>query len=114
VWAQGMTVLLGLWLLASPDLMEYGGPARINNQIVGVWMATFGMIAISECMREVRWVNAMLGVWLVAAPFVLNYPDERALGSIVAGVAGIVLAAVRSPLSDRFGGGWSALWKETE
>ena len=114
MWAQGMTVLLGLWLLASPDFMGYGGPARINNQIVGVWMATFGMIAISECMRAVRWANATLGVWLVAAPFALNYPDEGALGSIFAGVAGIVLAVVRSPLADRFGGGWSALWKETE
>ena len=73
MWAQGMVVLLGIWLLASPDIMGYGGYARVNNQVVGVWMAAFGMIAISECLRAVRWANVALGVWLILAPFVLDY-----------------------------------------
>ncbi|MGZ8422446.1 MAG: SPW repeat domain-containing protein [Nitrospira sp.] len=110
MWAQSILILIGVWLMASPDVMGYGGPARANNQIVGVWMATFGMIAMSECTRAMRWVNLVLGTWLVMAPFWLDYPDERAFGSIALGVASVLLALVRSPISERFGGGWSALW----
>jgi hypothetical protein len=114
VWAQGIIAILGVWLLASPEIMEYGGQARVNNQVVGVWMATFGMIALSESMRAMRWATLALGMWLVCAPFALDYPDERASGSIVAGIAAMGLASVRGKLSERFGGGWSELWKQSE
>ncbi|MGZ8383271.1 MAG: SPW repeat domain-containing protein [Nitrospira sp.] len=69
MWPQSILILIGVWLMASPDVMGYGGSARANNQIVGVWMATFGMIAMSECTRAMRWVNLVLGTWLVMAPF---------------------------------------------
>lgn len=111
MWASALTILLGIWLAASPDIMGYGGHARVSNQLVGVWMATFGTIAISECMRSVRWVNLLLGVWLVVAPFILSYPDERACGSIAVGLAAISLALVRGTVSERFGGGWTSLWR---
>lgn len=111
MWAPAMTVLLGVWLAASPDIMGYGGHARVSNQLVGVWTAAFGAIAISECMRAVRWANLALGVWLVSAPFFLLYPDERACGSIAVGIAAIALAFVRGTLSERFGGGWRSLWR---
>jgi hypothetical protein len=114
VWAQAIIAILGVWLLVSPEVMGYGGQARVNNQAVGVWMAAFGMIALSESMRAVRWVNLALVIWLVSAPFVLDYPDERASGSIIAGIAAMGLASVRGKLSERFGGGWSELWKQAE
>ena len=114
MWAQGIIAILGIWLLASPDLIGYGGQPRVNNQIVGAWMATFSMVAISECLRAVRWVTLVLGIWLVSAPVVLDYPDERVFGSIAAGSTTILLALVRGTLSERFGGGWSALWRNAE
>ncbi len=114
MWAHGMTAVLGIWLLVSPDLLGYGGQPRVNNQIVGAWMATLGMIAISECMREVRWVNLVLGLWLMSAPVILDYSHEWAFGSIAAGIIAILLALVRGTLSERFGGGWMVLWKHAE
>ena len=81
MWPPAVTGMLGVWLAAAPDVMGYGGHARLSNQFVGVWMATFGAIAMSECLRAVQWANLALGVWLVAAPFLLEYPDERACGS---------------------------------
>ncbi|MBA2487006.1 MAG: SPW repeat protein [Nitrospira sp.] len=114
MWAHGMTAVLGIWLLASPDLLGYGGQPRVNNQIVGAWMATLGMIAISECMREVRWVNLVLGLWLMSAPVILDYSNEWAFGSLAAGIIAILLALVRGTLSERFGGGWMVLWKHAE
>lgn len=114
MWAPAVTSMMGVWLAAAPDVMGYGGHARLSNQLVGVWMATFGAIAISECLRAVQWANLALGVWLVAAPFILEYPDERACGSIVVGIAAISLALVRAPLRERFGGGWTSLWRQAE
>lgn len=114
MWSHGIVVILGIWLLASPDIMDYGGQARTNNQVVSVWMATFGMIAVSESTRAVRWVNLALGIWLVIAPFILDYPDERAVGSIVVGIIAMGLASLRGTLSERFGGGWTELWRQAE
>jgi hypothetical protein len=111
MWAQGLLAMLGVWLLAAPDVLDYGGAARINNHVVGAWMATFGVIAMSECVREVRWVNLVLGVWLCCGPLVLAYPIERVWESIVVGVSAIALALVRGTLIERLGGGWTALWR---
>ncbi len=83
----------------------------MNNQIVGAWIITFGLIAVSESVRAVRWGNAALGVWLIGAPFILDYPDERAIGSIALGVGIVALSCIRGNLSNRFGGGWRVLWR---
>ncbi len=114
MWALSITIVLGIWLAAAPDILGYGGLARANNQVVGVLLASFGMVALSECMRALRWANLILGLWLVVAPFVLDYRDERAVGSLAVGIAATVLAFVRGSLSERFGGGWSVLWKGAE
>lgn len=113
MWAQGITIVLGIWLVASPDFMGYGGPARVNNQIIGIWMAALSMVAISECLRAVRWANFVLGVWLILAPFVLDYLDGVASGSLVMGLAVMFLALIRGRISERFDGGWSVLWQKT-
>ncbi len=111
MWPHVATSVIGFWLLASPDLLEYAGTARMNNQIVGAWLATFGLIAASESVRALRWVNVALGTWLLVAPFLLDYPDERACGSLVGGMAAIALSSIHGPSSERVGGGWTALWK---
>ncbi|MBA3754128.1 MAG: hypothetical protein H0X01_08345, partial [Nitrospira sp.] len=59
-------------------------------------------------------VNLVLGLWLVSAPVVLDYSNERAFGSIAAGITATLLALVRGTLSERFGGGWTALWRQAE
>ena len=79
MWPPAVTGMLGVWLAAAPDVMGYGGHARLSNQFVGVWMAAFG-----------------------------------AIGSLVAGIAAISLALVRAPLRERFGGGWTSLWRQAE
>ena len=114
MWAPALTSMLGVWLTAAPDVMGYGGHARLSNQLVGVWMATFGVIAMSECLRALQWVDLALGVWLISAPFLLDYSDERACGSLVVGIAAISLTFVRTPVRERFGGGWTSLLKKAE
>ena len=33
--AQLINAMLGIWLMAAPTILGYGGPARPNHQIVG-------------------------------------------------------------------------------
>lgn len=111
MWPHFLTAVIGVWLLASPDILGYSGSAQVNNQMVGAWIITFGLIAMSESVRAVRWGNTALGAWLICAPFILEYPDERAWGSIASGLGTIALSCIRGPLSNRFGGGWRILWR---
>jgi hypothetical protein len=112
MWPHFLTAVIGVWLLASPGILGYTGSAQVNNQIVGAWIATFGLIAMAESVRAVRWANVVLGAWLICAPFMLEYADERAIGSIAMGLGTIALSCIRGTLSNRFGGGWSVLWHE--
>ncbi len=111
MWPHVLTAVIGVWLLASPDLLGYTGSAQVNNQIAGAWITTFGLIAMSESVRAVRWANAALGAWLLCAPFILEYPDERAIGSIALGLGVLALSCIRGTLVNRFGGGWTVLWR---
>lgn len=111
MWPHFLAAIIGVWLLASPDALGYTGSAQVNNQIVGAWITTFGLIAMSEAVRAVRWGNVALGAWLIGAPFILNYPHESTIGSIVIGLATIALSCIRGTLMNRFGGGWSVLWR---
>ena len=111
MWPHFLAAVIGVWLLASPEILGYRGSAQVNNQVVGAWISTLGLIATAEAVRAVRWGNVVLGTWLICAPFMLDYPDERAIGSIAIGLATIALSCIRGPLTNRFGGGWSVLWR---
>ncbi len=114
MWAHGTIAVIGMWLLAAPDLLGYDGPPRLNHQICGAWIATFGMVAMSESVRGVRWVNVGLGLWLVMAPLIWSYPSEQILANTIAGLTVMALACVRGTISERFGEGWRALWSSPE
>jgi hypothetical protein len=112
VWAHLLTAVLGMWLTASPDIFGQPDPGRSNNHVAGPLVAALALIAAFEVTRPVRWLNVVLGVWLVLAPWVLGYGGwGDLLHSTVVGAAVAVLALVRGRVTDRFGGGWSALWR---
>jgi hypothetical protein len=114
MYAQLAVFLLGVWLTAAPGVLGLSDPARANFHIAGPLVAMFALTAASQATRPVRWVNLPLGAWLVAAPWVLGYaawPETAWSVAVGLGVAG--LAAVRGTVTERFGGGWPALWRKT-
>jgi general stress protein CsbA len=111
MWQQIVSLLLGLWLMAAPAVFGYGDPVRTNNHIVGPLVAAVATIAISEVTRPVRWVNVALGIWLLMAPWALGYGSTSAwVQSLVIGAALALLSTARGTITQRFGGGWPALW----
>jgi hypothetical protein len=111
MFPQIINTALGIWLMAAPAVLQYGRPASTNDHIVGPLVATFACIAIWEATRPVRWLNLPLGLWLMIAPLALGHPPAGMLNSVLCGIAIAALSCVGSDVTQRFGGGWSALWR---
>jgi hypothetical protein len=113
MWPQLLNTALGLWLMAAPAVLGYGRPASTNDYIIGPLVATFACIAIWEATRPVRWINLPLGLWLIAAPLLLDTSQAGALNSVLCGIAIAVCSCLGGVVRRRFGGGWTALWRDS-
>lgn len=111
MWSRLLSSALGIWLMAAPAVLGYGGNAAIVDRIVGPLAASAAIIAIAEVTRPVRWANTVLGAWLVAAPWVLGYSGVATSNSAIVGSLLVACSLVRGKINDRFGGGWSVLWR---
>jgi hypothetical protein len=109
--SQIVSLIAGLWLMATPGVLGYGRPLATSDHIVGPLVATFACIAIWEATRSLRWVNVPLGVWIVVAPLLLGGPPQGLLNGIVCGVTIAFLATRGREIHHQFDGGWSTLWR---
>lgn len=114
MWAQIINVILGLWVMASPGILNYPSVAATdNNHIVGPVIVTFAFTAIWEATRSVGKWNIPLGLWLVVAPWLLPFEHTSPIiNNMAAGVLIAALATVRGKVEQNFGGGWSSLFKK--
>lgn len=75
--ASGLNLLLGIWLIVAPWVLDYSDvTAAVWNQVtVGIVVAVLALarVAAPRQFASLSWVNAVLGAWLVIAPFVLAY-----------------------------------------
>lgn len=107
--AQIVNVLVGLWLMAAPAVLGYGGAARANDLIVGPIAATFAWVAINQATRPCRWVVVALRAWMLVASFVLGAGGAARWNGLLSGAAMLGLGLVRGRVSARMGGGWRAV-----
>jgi hypothetical protein len=115
MWAQLINAMLGIWLMAAPTILGYGGPARTNSHIVGPLAVSCAVIALWEVTRPVRWGNLALGLWLLVAPWVFTDTWGALFNSSLVGLLLMAFALVRGTVEpQRFGGGWSALWRAAQ
>jgi hypothetical protein len=115
MWAQIIGAALGLWLMAAPDMLGYGGIAADNDHVVGPLAVSFAVIAIWQVTRPARWLNLFLGAWLVIAPWVLGHERGALINSMITGLLLMAFAAVRGKAeAHRYGGGWSVLWSSRD
>jgi hypothetical protein len=108
---QLINVVLGLWTMAAPALLSYGRPAAANDYVVGPLVATFACIALWEATRPVRWINLPLGLWLISATWALDYPATAQWNCVLVGMGIAAMACLGGRVTQRFGGGWAALWR---
>lgn len=80
-WQDMVMLVLGLWLIVSPFILQYGdytGIAALNSYILGVGVMVFAAIALVRPELWEEQVNMILGVWLIIAPYVLGFGEETA------------------------------------
>lgn len=109
MWAQGIACGIGLWLMASPQVLGYGGAARINDLVAGPISASLACVAMWQVTRPVRWANLGVGAWLLLSPLILGHVSAAAANSVLSGLALAGFSCVRGRLTHRLGGGWAAL-----
>jgi hypothetical protein len=112
MWARGLGVVLGLWLMAAPELLGYRDPASTSDRLIGPLVAAFSIIALWEVTRGLRWLTLPLGAWLVVAPWILGYGPTATVNSSVVGLLLVALALLGGSGRDRYGGGWTGLLRK--
>jgi hypothetical protein len=113
MWAQIINAIVGLWLLAAPAVLGYGGAARTDGRILGPLIAGVALIARCEVTRPVRWANVPLGLGLALSPWLVGFHGVARPLDVVLGAIVIACALVRGGYEPgRFGGGWAVLSAE--
>lgn len=110
MWGQIITLALGLWLMAAPSVLGYGGGTTKLAWIVGPLVATFAVIALSGVTRVVRWVNVGLGGALVILGVAMLGSSAGIINLVACGTAISAFAVTRGRVHHRYGGGWRALF----
>lgn len=94
-WQDGVILLLGVWLFASPWVMGYpsDSPPAINATIAGAIMAA---LAVFDLYKTYIWavlLNIVVGAWVAASPWLVDVIPDRAMSTsmLVVGIATIVL-----------------------
>jgi SPW repeat len=107
VISDGLIVLVGGWLFASPWILAYDGHAGWNGAIVaGVIAALAASRALGAprlaWLRWADWLTAALGLWLVAAPWGGYEKSAAKWNSVIVGLVVVLLATaveLRAPTS---------------
>jgi hypothetical protein len=107
-----LSTMAGIWLMAAPDILGVDKITADNDHIIGPVIASFAIIAFSQCTAVVLKFNLPFGIWLLLAPWVLGYENNSAIVNDMAnGVLVIIFSTVKIKTTKRFGGGWTATWK---
>lgn len=103
-WTLLASAALGLWLMLSPTVFGTTGSAADSSNLIGALIVSFGVIAMGEPARVVRFLNIPLGVWTAGAPWLLAGSAMIATwNSVLVGILLLGLSIPRGPITDHYG-----------
>jgi uncharacterized membrane protein len=113
LWTQGVLMLLGAWLIASPAALAYGSAALTWSDIAsGLLVILFATIAVFRGGAWPAWGSVFVGTWLVFAPLLFwaptsaSYLNDTLLGVLIVGFAILIPHGMAMPGPDA-PPGWS-------
>jgi uncharacterized membrane protein len=108
-WPLVMSALLGIWLMAAPDIFNSRGGAADSDHLLGALVVVVAVTAMAEVTRAVRFLNILLAIAIMAAPWFLGGAMLAArVNDLIAGVLIIALSIPRGLIRSRYGG-WNPL-----
>jgi hypothetical protein len=95
--ASGVNVVLGIWLIASPWVFNFGGRAPVLNSVsVGALIAMLGVVRLAALHESAGMssINLLLGFWTIVAPWASGYVANKGAvaNNIMVGVFVIAFA----------------------
>lgn len=103
-WNLLASVALGVWLMASPTVLGFGGTSAHGNHLVGALVVTVAIMSLGEVGRPLRFVNILFGAWFIISPWLLNGSTTAStVSDIAVGAALILLSIRRGPVRENYG-----------
>lgn len=103
-WNLFLITAVGVWVMASPQVLGFSGSIANSSNIVGALIITFAVIAMSEVARPVRYINILFGLWLIAAPFIFSTEGDLPMwNGIIAGAVIIAVCFPKGKIEDKRG-----------
>ena len=107
-WQDVVSVVVGLWLMASPWVLGIQKPLAAEGSFVILGAVLIGFVVTEFFIRESweEWSELAIGLWLIASPWILEFTDVRAAmqNAIACGVVLSVLALWVLGTDDALGG----------
>jgi hypothetical protein len=106
LWNLMAVTLLGLWVMAAPDVFEVARqvPASSSNHLVGALIVVVAVIAWAEILRPVRFLNVLLGAWIVIGAWLLSGGNlPLAVSNTLVGIVVIALSIPQGSVRERYG-----------
>jgi len=103
-WNLLLSALLGIWLMASPALLNIQGPLATCNYIAGPMIVAISAIAFAEVFRIVRYGNMLLGAALIVGSWAISGGSAAmAIHNTVIGFFVIALSWRKGPILGQYG-----------
>jgi hypothetical protein len=95
-WEDWANLVLGIWLCASPWVLQLAGDEMIVTQnavLVGFLLIVTETVTLVSFRVWEEWANVVLGAWLVVSPWVLGITALVPMANfVIVGLVVLVLA----------------------
>lgn len=103
-WNLFVITAIGIWIMSAPHILGYTGNMANSDNIVGALIVTFGVIAMSEVARMLRYINILFGLWLLVAPFIFSIEGSAVMwNGIITGALIMVFCFPKGKIKDKRG-----------
>lgn len=110
-WEDWLGIALGLWLLASPWILDYTeqSAAAMNALFIGAALIGLELLNLDAHEDLEEWLDIAAGLWLLVSPFAFGFVQvgAAAINAVGVGLLTIVFALwALSPLDARLVPWW--------
>lgn len=94
-WQDPVSVLMGLWLVASPWVLGITGPLQAIGDFVfiGTMLVAFAVSEMFVPEDWEEWSELVMGLWLMASPWILEFNGVARQNAVICGLVVTALAA---------------------
>ena len=103
-WQDIVSVVVGLWLMASPWILGLNGPLQAvgNFVVIGAILIAFAVTEMFLPESWEEWSEVVLGAWLIGSPWVLEFTAQPvAMRNAIATGAVVAVRGLWVLLTDR-------------